>query len=88
MTEKNAPWANITSAADGDLVCRLWCDVFGIQTRPRCERPYSMTGYKISLGKGVRIKDGRIVLTPVYRDASHAIAQRKSKKAKVIRKRT
>ena len=44
-----------------------------------------MTGYKISLGKGVRIKDGRIVLTPVYRDASHRIRAKKSKRVRVVK---
>ena len=45
----------------------------------------TMTGYKISLGKGVRIKDGRIILTPVYRDASHRIAAQKSKRVRVVK---
>lgn len=36
--------------------------------------------------KGIRIKDGKIKLSPVYRDASHAIAARKSKKQRVVRR--
>lgn len=36
--------------------------------------------------KGIRIKDGKIKLSPVYRDASHAIRAKKSKKQKVVRR--
>lgn len=38
------------------------------------------TGHKIHLGKTARIKDGKIVLVPHYRDAAHAIGAKKSKK--------
>ena len=44
-----------------------------------------MTGIIIKLGKGARIKDGRIKLTPVYRDASHAIRAKKSKRVRVVK---
>ena len=44
-----------------------------------------MSGIIIKLGKGARIKDGRIKLTPVYRDASHAIRARKSKRVRVVK---
>lgn len=36
--------------------------------------------------KGIRIKDGKIKLSPVYRDASHAIRAKKSKKQRVVRR--
>lgn len=36
--------------------------------------------------KGIRIKDGKVKLAPVYRDASHAIRAKKSKKQKVVRR--
>ena len=36
--------------------------------------------------KGIRIKDGKVRLVKVYRDASHAIRERKSKKQKPIRR--
>lgn len=39
-----------------------------------------------SLGKGYHIKDGKIVSTPVYRDASARIWARKSKKVRVGKK--
>ena len=46
-----------------------------------------MTGHKIRLGKGITItRDGKIKVVPQYRDASHAIASRKSKKQRVIRR--
>lgn len=40
-----------------------------------------------SLGKGYVVdKDGKVVKRPTYRDASHAIAAKKSKKQKVVRR--
>ena len=36
--------------------------------------------------KGIRIKDGKVKISPVYRDASHAIRAKKSKKQRVVRK--
>ena len=36
--------------------------------------------------KGIRIKDGKVKLSPVYRDASHAIRSKKSKKQRVVRR--
>lgn len=36
--------------------------------------------------KGIRIKDGRVKLSPVYRDASAAIRAKKSKRRKVVRR--
>jgi len=44
-----------------------------------------MTGHKITLGKSVKIKDGKLVTVQHYRDASHAIRAKKSKKQKVAR---
>lgn len=45
-----------------------------------------MTGIKIKLGKSVRIKDGKVVVVTQYRDASHAIRARKSKKQRPVRR--
>jgi hypothetical protein len=39
-----------------------------------------MTGIKINLGKSVKVKDGKIEMVAHYRDASHAIRAKKSKK--------
>lgn len=36
--------------------------------------------------KGIRIKDGKIKLTPVYRDASAAIRAKKSKRQRPVRR--
>lgn len=44
-----------------------------------------MTGHLIKLGKSVRIKDGRIKVHQ-FRDASHAVRAKKSKKQRVIRR--
>ena len=45
-----------------------------------------MTGHKIKLGRGATIgKDGKLKLVPIYRDASHAIAAKKSPKQKFTR---
>jgi hypothetical protein len=41
-----------------------------------------MTGHKIKLGKTARIKDGKVIVQPIYHDASAAIRARKSKKVK------
>jgi hypothetical protein len=45
-----------------------------------------MSGQKISLGKGFRVKDGKLVKVPSYRDASHAIRCKRSKKQKPVRR--
>ena len=45
-----------------------------------------MTGHKIHLGNSVRIKDGKIIKVQHFRDASHAIRAKKSKKQKVVRR--
>jgi hypothetical protein len=46
-----------------------------------------MSGIKIKLGKGTTItRDGKIKVVPIYRDASHAIASRKSKKIRVVKR--
>jgi len=45
-----------------------------------------MTGHKIALGKSVKIKDGKIITVQHYRDASHAIRAKKSRKQRVVRK--
>ena len=39
-----------------------------------------------ALGRAYVIRDGKIVKKQVYRDASHAIAAKKSKKTRVVRK--
>jgi len=39
-----------------------------------------MTGQKIALPKGFRLKDGKLVKVAHFRDASHAIRARKSKR--------
>ena len=46
----------------------------------------AMTGIIIKLGKGARIKDGRVKLTPVYRDASAAIRVKTFNKQKVVKR--
>lgn len=40
-----------------------------------------------ALGRGYKLdlKSGKLIKVPTYRDASHKIASRKSKKAKVVR---
>jgi hypothetical protein len=45
-----------------------------------------MSGYVIKLGKGAKVKGGKIKISPVYRDASHAIAAKKSKCQRVVRR--
>ena len=45
-----------------------------------------MTGQKIALPKGFRLKDGKLVKVATYRDASHAIRAHKSKKVRVQRR--
>ncbi len=41
---------------------------------------------KIALPKGFKIKNGKIEAVATYRDASHAIRSRKSKKQKPVRR--
>lgn len=43
-------------------------------------------GYKIKLGKSARIKDGRVIVQPIYHDASAAIRAKKSKKQRPVRR--
>ena len=44
-----------------------------------------MTGHLIKLGKSFKVKDGKPIKVHQFRDASHAIRSRKSKKMKVVR---
>ena len=44
------------------------------------------SGHVIKLGKGAKIKGGKINVMPVYHDASAAIRAKKSKKVTVRRK--
>ncbi len=44
-----------------------------------------MSGHKIRLGKSARIKDGKVIVLQQYRDASHAIRSKKSKRQRVVR---
>jgi hypothetical protein len=46
-----------------------------------------MTGHKIKLGKTARIKDGKVIVQPIYHDASAAIRAKKSKRARVVRRK-
>ena len=43
-------------------------------------------GHVIRLSKGTKIKDGKVKISPVYRDASAAIRAKKSKKQKPIKR--
>ena len=45
-----------------------------------------MTGNRIAVGKGFRIKDGKLVKVQHFRDASHAIRAKKSKKQRPVRR--
>ena len=45
-----------------------------------------MTGHKINVGKTYRIKDGKLQKVHIYRDASHAIRAKKSKRQKPVRR--
>lgn len=45
-----------------------------------------MSGQRIQLGKGFKIKDGKLVKVQHFRDASHKIRARKSKKQKPVRR--
>jgi hypothetical protein len=45
-----------------------------------------LTGHKIKLGKTARIKDGKVIIQPIYHDASAAIRAKKSKRARVVRR--
>lgn len=44
------------------------------------------SGHIIKLGKGAKIKGGKVKIQPVYRDASAAIRAKKSKKTKPVRR--
>ena len=73
-------------------------DIIQITTKGERSKPargLATTRVKIAGGtmttkpvKGITIKDGKVKLKMHYRDASHAIASRKSKKIKVVRKGT
>jgi hypothetical protein len=39
-----------------------------------------MSGVKVKLGKGFRMKDGKLIAVQHFRDASHAIRSKKSKR--------
>ena len=45
-----------------------------------------MTGHVTKLPRGFKIKDGKLVKSQHYRDASHAIRAKKSKKQKPQRR--
>lgn len=45
-----------------------------------------MTGQRIKLGKGFKLKDGKLTKVATYRDASAAIRARKSTKQKPVRR--
>lgn len=45
-----------------------------------------MTGRLVKLGKSFKVKDGKLIKVHQFRDASHAIRSRKSKKMKVVRR--
>lgn len=45
-----------------------------------------MTGHKITLPSGTRIKDGKLTKPPARMSVSARIAQRKSKKVRVVKK--
>lgn len=47
-----------------------------------------MTGILIKLGKGVSIKDGKLVLQKTYQNASARIRAKTSKKVRVVRRTT
>ncbi|MBK8772321.1 MAG: hypothetical protein IPM06_18135 [Rhizobiales bacterium] len=45
-----------------------------------------MTGHKIHVGKSFKVKDGKLIKVHQFRDASHAIRAKTSKKQKPIRR--
>lgn len=45
-----------------------------------------MTGRIIKLGKSFKVKDGKLIKVHQFRDASHAITAKTSKKQKVVRR--
>jgi hypothetical protein len=45
-----------------------------------------MSGYRIRLGKGYRIKDGRLVKGSWHKDVSARLRERGSKRVKVVRR--
>ena len=64
-------------------------DVWEIGTKGgRPKLVYGLMGGEMTTKpvRGITIKDGKVKLKVHYRDASHAIASRKSKKIKVVRK--
>lgn len=47
---------------------------------------HKMSGIKIKLGRGFKVKGSSVEKTHHYRDASHAIAAKKSKRQRPIRR--
>jgi len=45
-----------------------------------------MTGHKVKLGKAAKVKDGKVVILAHYRDASHAIRAKKSKRVRPVKR--
>jgi hypothetical protein len=45
-----------------------------------------MSGIIVKLGKGAKIRDGRLIMAPVYHDASAAIRAKKSKRVRVVKR--
>lgn len=45
-----------------------------------------MSGQKITLGRGFKVKEGKLVKIAHYRDASHAIRSKKSKRQRPVRR--
>jgi hypothetical protein len=45
-----------------------------------------MTGHKTKLPRGFKIKDGKVAKAEHYRDASHAIGAKKSKRTRPVRR--
>lgn len=50
------------------------------------QRGSGMTGHKITLPAGTKIKDGKLTKPPARMSVSARIKQRKSKKTKVVRR--
>lgn len=44
------------------------------------------SGHIIKLGKGAKVKGGKVKIQPVYRDASATIRAKKSKRVRVVKK--
>lgn len=44
------------------------------------------SGHRIQLGKSVKVKDGKLVKVAHFRDASHAIRAKRSKRQRPVRR--